>query len=115
MSLSTQVLDTTTGEPASGMAVSLWQSVAIEGEAPAEGAWTLVTEGRTNEDGRIDAWPVWEEVYRLVFATGPWWAERGMPALYPEVVVTFAVTDRATHYHVPLLAGPFAYTTYRER
>ena len=34
-----------------------------------------------------------------------------VPAFYPEVTVTFTVTDG--HFHVPLLLSPFAYFTYR--
>jgi 5-hydroxyisourate hydrolase len=32
---------------------------------------------------------------------------------YPEVVVVFETTPDEAHYHVPLLLGPFGYTTYR--
>jgi 5-hydroxyisourate hydrolase len=113
MSLSTHVLDATTGSPAGDLAVSLWQSAAVEGESPAEGAWSLIAEGRTDADGRIKGWTVHDGIYRLVFATGPWWAARGVVAFHPEAVVTFTVADPGTHHHVPLLASPFAYTTYR--
>jgi len=34
-------------------------------------------------------------------------------AFYPEVAVAFDITDAAAHYHVPLLLGPFAFSTYR--
>jgi 5-hydroxyisourate hydrolase len=113
MSLSTHVLDATSGSPAAGLAASLWESAAVEGESPAEGAWTLVAEARTDADGRIKGWMVHQGIYRLVFATGPWWAERGSTAFHPEVVVTFTVVDPGVHHHVPLLLSPYAYTTYR--
>jgi 5-hydroxyisourate hydrolase len=29
------------------------------------------------------------------------------------VAVTFVVDDAQSHYHVPLLLSPFAYSTYR--
>jgi 5-hydroxyisourate hydrolase len=45
-------------------------------------------------------------VHRLVFDTGD-------HAFYPEVAVTFRITDPDEHHHVPLLLSPFAYTTYR--
>jgi 5-hydroxyisourate hydrolase len=48
-----------------------------------------------------------------VFATGPWFAAQGLHAFYPEVVVTFTVTDPREHHHVPLLLSPYAYSTYR--
>jgi 5-hydroxyisourate hydrolase len=50
-------------------------------------------------------------VHRLRFDTGAWFGDR--PAFYPEVVVTFTVTDPAAHHHVPLLLSPYAYSTYR--
>ena len=48
-----------------------------------------------------------------MFATGPWFAEQGRDAFYPEVVLTFVVQEPAEHHHVPLLLSPFAYSTYR--
>lgn len=48
-------------------------------------------------------------MHRVVFDTGSYLEE----TFYPEVVVTFAVTDPAQHYHVPLLLSPYAYSTYR--
>jgi 5-hydroxyisourate hydrolase len=29
------------------------------------------------------------------------------------VVICFRIADPAEHYHVPLLLGPFSYSTYR--
>jgi 5-hydroxyisourate hydrolase len=51
--------------------------------------------------------------HRLVFATGPWFAEQGRDAFYPEVSLAFVVHEPAEHHHVPLLLAPFAYSTYR--
>ncbi len=52
-------------------------------------------------------------VYRLTFASGAYFGARGSATFYPEVTVTFEVTARGEHYHVPLLLSPFAYSTYR--
>ncbi|HWH81113.1 MAG TPA: hydroxyisourate hydrolase, partial [Burkholderiaceae bacterium] len=35
------------------------------------------------------------------------------PPFLDEVPLEFGVADAAAHYHVPLLASPFAYSTYR--
>ena len=59
--------------------------------------------------------------YRLVFDTGSYLARRSGGsgdgthggAFFPEVAVTFAVSDGRQHYHVPLLLSPFGYATYR--
>ncbi|MFI5955079.1 hydroxyisourate hydrolase [Cryptosporangium sp. NPDC051539] len=101
MTLSTHVLDAVNGTPATDLRVS-WYS------GP-----SLVATRRTDADGRIREWGAVLEpgIHRLVFATGEWFADR--PAFYPEVTVTFEVTDASAHHHVPLLLSPFAYSTYR--
>lgn len=103
MSVSTHVLDSVLGRPAAGIAVRL-----LAGE-------DVVAEGVTDRDGRCrltDAATA-AGTHRLVFATGPWFAEQGRAAFYPEVVLTFVVQEPGDHHHVPLLLAPFAYSTYR--
>lgn len=105
--LSTHVLDSTTGRPAEGMGVAL--------EAAAGSGWEQLGHGRTDADGRLRDWggpPIGPGTHRLVFATGAWFAQRGQACFYPEVTITFAVVD-AGHHHVPLLLAPYAYSTYR--
>ena len=102
-SLSTHVLDTSTGRPAAGLRVTL---------ESADGS--VLAEGLTDDDGRIGALAadLVAEDHVLRFDTGAWFAARGTAAFYPEVVVTFAVRDDE-HHHVPLLLSPFGYSTYR--
>ena len=103
MSISTHVLDSVTGRPAEGMAV-----VLLAGD-------TLLAEGVTDADGRrrLAEGDTARGAHRLVFATGPWSKRHGRETFYPEVVLTFAVTDSSAHHHVPLLLAPFGYSTYR--
>ena len=103
MSVSTHVLDSVAGRPASGIAVRLFA-----GE-------DLLAEGVTDRDGRcrLIEGATAAGTHRLVFATGPWFAGRGVDAFYPEVVLTVAVLEPGEHHHVPLLLAPFAYSTYR--
>lgn len=103
MSLSTHVLDATTGRPAAGVAVRLTRGADLLAEA--------VTDG----DGRArDAFPdLAAGAHTLTFDTGGYFAASGQQGFYPEVAITFAVTDPGTHHHVPLLLSPFAYSTYR--
>ncbi len=106
MSISTHVLDASLGSPAAGIAVTL--DARPDGAA----AWTEVESGRTDVDGRhrfAAATPA--GAYRLTFATGGYFTARATAAFYPEVVLTFTVTEG--HFHVPLLLSPFAYSTYR--
>lgn len=100
MSLSTHVLDAVSGRPAVGVAVRLERDGAVLAAA------TTDTDGRARPTDDLPA-----GTYRLVFDTGAWFGDR--PHFYPEVVVTFFVTDPAAHHHVPLLLSPFAYSTYR--
>ena len=102
-SLSTHVLDTTSGRPAAGLRITL---------ESADGS--VLAEGLTDDDGRIGdlAADLAAEDHVLRFDTGAWFAAQGVAAFYPEVVVTFAV-GHDEHYHVPLLLNPFGYSTYR--
>ncbi len=109
MTLSTHVLDATTGRPAAGVQVRLERG---------GGGWVPASQGQTDADGRLrlsgDAGAEFEPgVYRITFATGAYFLARGRASFYPEVTVTFEMTERGGHYHVPLLLSPFAYTTYR--
>jgi 5-hydroxyisourate hydrolase len=100
--VTTHVLDTATGRPAKGIAVRF---ETAEGKP--------IAEGRTDDDGRIrDLGPETLDpgVYRLVFDTG---AHLGPDAFFPEVALTFRISDGTAHHHVPLLLSPFAYSTYR--
>jgi 5-hydroxyisourate hydrolase len=99
MSLSTHVLDTSTGRPAVGLAVRLESVAGVE-----------LASGVTDTDGRLHLPAVEAGTYRLVFATGAWFT---VAALYPRVCVEFIVRDAEEHHHVPLLLSPFGYSTYR--
>lgn len=101
-SLSTHVLDTSEGGPATGLAVTLERSV--------DGAWQHVGRGVTDEDGRVAALgaALGSGIYRLVFATGDYGGH-----FYPEVHLVVDLDGSEEHYHLPVLLSPFGYTTYR--
>jgi 5-hydroxyisourate hydrolase len=112
VSLSTHVLDAALGRPARDVPVVLWRL--------AGGGWTRCAEGRTDADGRLrpvdDAGrevDLERSVYRLDFDTAAYFSATGQAGFYPQVSVTFEVTDPGSHHHVPLLLSPFAYSTYR--
>ena len=111
MTLSTHVLDATTGRPAAGVQVRL--------ERGDDSGWVPAGAGQTDADGRLrlagqagdaDFEP---GVYRITFGTGAYFTALGSASFYPEVTITFEMTARDEHYHVPLLLSPFAYSTYR--
>ncbi|OXM65760.1 MULTISPECIES: hydroxyisourate hydrolase [Amycolatopsis] len=100
--VTTHVLDTAAGRPAAGVPVRL-----------ETGDGTPIARGRTDDDGRIrDLGPdeLDPGVYRLVFDTG---AHLGPDAFFPEVTVSFRISDGTQHHHVPVLLSPFSYSTYR--
>ncbi|GAA1059312.1 hydroxyisourate hydrolase [Agromyces bracchium] len=110
--ITTHVLDATTGRPAEGVAVAL---AARDGGDDGDG-WRELDTAVTDADGRVsrigpDDLPAGD--YRLRFDTAAWFAARGTPTFYPEVVLTFHVADDGRHVHAPLLLSPFAYSTYR--
>jgi len=111
VTLSTHVLDATTGRPAAGVEIRL--------ERGEDGGWAPASRGQTDADGRLrlagDGGRTEFEpgVYRITFGTGSYFAARGAASFYPEVTITFEITDRDEHYHVPLLLSPYAYSTYR--
>jgi 5-hydroxyisourate hydrolase len=99
-------LDATSGVPAFGVAVTV--------ESRVDDVWQRTAEGSTDADGRIrELGAPGAGVHRISFDTGGYFARSGVRAFYPEVSVTFEITDADAHHHVPLLLSPFAYSTYR--
>ena len=114
--LTTHVLDTTRGCPASNMTIELWRL------DPEGSDHRLLKTVCTNADGRTDG-PllVSDEVvvgiYELVFAVGEYFAaQTGTNTRFPfldRVPIRFGIADPTAHYHVPLITSPWAYSTYR--
>ncbi len=115
MGLSTHVLDTTIGAPASGMEVCLYTT---QGQAATlVKQFTLNTDGR-NPDGLLyDNASLKTGTYRLVFDVAGYFKARGavlpQPNFLSLVTIDFGVADVSAHYHVPLLVSPWSYSTYR--
>lgn len=114
--LTTHVLDTAHGKPAAGMTIALWRVDEQSGEK------TLLKTTMTNQDGRTDTPLLVDQelrsgVYELVFAVGDYFAKVStQPQAVPFlnlVPIQFGIADATTHYHVPLLTSPWAYSTYR--
>ncbi len=100
--LSTHVLDTSSGKPASGVRVQLYQGDRQIGAGLTDSdgrCQNLLAQGQTLDPG----------VYRIVFDITALFPD----GLYPEVTVSFKVSAEVAHYHIPLLISPFGYTTYR--
>ena len=113
--LSTHVLDTMNGCPAAGMAVTLQR---LGGGKP-----VTLASFKLNDDGRhgggplLDAHSMAAGRYRLLFEVAAYFRARGVdlpePPFIDVVQLDFGIADAAGHYHVPLLASPWAYSTYK--
>ena len=103
--LSSHVLDTTLGQPAQGIALTL---TLPDGS-------TL--SGETDNDGRFKNWGVEDGfpagVYTLRFHCKPYLVETHGNSFYPHIDITFELDENGGHYHVPLLISPFGFSSYR--
>ena len=112
--LTTHVLDTARGTPGAAMKIEFYR-LEPDGRS-------LLKSVVTNDDGRTDA-PLLEGgdftagTYELVFHVGDYFRAVGEPISDPpfldEVPIRVSLADTDSHYHVPLLASPWSYATYR--
>ena len=103
--LTTHVLDTMRGIPATGMTIELWSLDQSK----------MLKSVQTNSDGRVDGPLMTGEQmnpgsYELIFFVGDYLGER---RFLDRVPVRFVISDATAKYHVPLLVSPWSYTTYR--
>ncbi len=112
--LTTHVLDTANGQPAAGMRFTLHR---LNGDER-----TQLLSGLTNADGRFDQALLEGEaltpgLYELVFASADYFRACGNelpdPPFLDLISLSFGIADADSHYHVPLLVSPWAYSTYR--
>jgi 5-hydroxyisourate hydrolase len=113
--LSTHVLDTVEGKPAADVVIDLDM-------LEPNGAWRRLKRVTTDADGRTDE-PLLSGAefrvgsYMLTFHIGAYFKAQGAeladPPFLDQVPLRFSVADAGSHYHVPLLATPWSYSTYR--
>ncbi len=107
--LTTHVLDTARGRPASGLRIDVFAL---------DDGRRFIKSVTTNDDGRADV-PLLEGdtfragEYELLFHAGDYFKTGAAPPFLNHVPVRFGIADPAQHYHVPLLLSPFSYSTYR--
>ncbi len=107
--ITTHVLDTSRGLPATGIAITLFQKK--------DGEWHSLAKGATDSDGRISDLLSQDAIlepseYKLLFETAAYYEALKEKTFYPAVEIIFGIEDSA-HYHVPLLLSAFGYSTYR--
>ncbi|PYH86075.1 Hydroxyisourate hydrolase [Aspergillus uvarum CBS 121591] len=132
------VLNTLTGTPAANLPVTLTLLSSPTGAAQEPPTFRATT----NADGRVAIWeplttsssqaqsvpailaalPASDSKtnWAVRFEVGPWYEAQGVESFWPEVEVKFTVKGRGKdgeegwrHYHVPVLLGPWNYSTYR--
>ena len=111
--LTTHVLDTARGCPASGLEIELYR---LDGDTREQ-----VATATTNADGRTDG-PILPDgafrtgTYELIFHAGAYLdaagIDSGSPRFLDVIPIRFGMSDD-DHYHVPLLLSPYNYSTYR--
>ncbi|GAM82532.1 hypothetical protein ANO11243_005140 [Dothideomycetidae sp. 11243] len=123
-------LDTTTGRPAAGIKVEL---VLDEPSIASNQSLSAPMHATTNNDGRIAVWvgssPTTalspDELvsqaaphlsgerlrWKLLFHTEEYYGPG--KTFFPHVEIPFYTDFAKSHFHVPLLLGPWSYTTYR--
>ncbi|KIW75308.1 hydroxyisourate hydrolase [Fonsecaea pedrosoi CBS 271.37] len=120
------VLNTLSGTPAAGLKATLTLLLSNNNTSSQPAVSFAAV---TNEDGRVKEWEksagrsvsdVLEGyshgeriAWSIKFEVGPWYEEKGVESFWPEVEVKFYVKKGERHYHVPVLVGPWTYTTYR--
>ena len=111
--LTTHILDTARGCPAKGVSIDLFK---LDGESRIH-----MTSTTTNDDGRTNS-PIIPKgelevgTYELVFKIGDYFKGHAPESDNPfidVVPIRFGIDDATSHYHVPLLASPFSFSTYR--
>jgi 5-hydroxyisourate hydrolase len=107
--ITSHILDTTKGKPATGVTIILYQGGNDE--------WNEIARGVTNQDGRIkdllsSDFTLQIGIYKMRFETKDYFDKTSTATFYPYVEIVFDL-QTVEHYHIPLLLNPFGYSTYR--
>lgn len=103
--VSTHILDTAAGRPAAGIPATL-EDVASE---------KVLGRGTTDADGRVarlNDEPLAPGDYRVVLDLAEHWEREQGAVFHPSIAVHVRLDGAREHYHVPVLASPYSYTTY---
>ena len=126
------VLNTLSGTPASNLKATL---TLLSSTDPSSGQGAAIQPALsfhavTNEDGRVKEWEATSDgqtpasilegfeqgdkvPWSIKFEIGAWYEGQNIDCFWPEIEVKFYVKKGERHYHVPVLVGPWTYTTYR--
>jgi 5-hydroxyisourate hydrolase len=125
------VLNTLSGTPASSLPATL--SLLTPPTTTTSPQPVVSFHATTDGDGRVKEWSPssaaagHQSVHELLedykqgekvpfsikFAVGQWYEDQGVESFWPEVEVKFYVKKGERHYHVPVLLGPWNFSSYR--
>lgn len=110
--LTTHVLDAVRGGGAEGVVITLHRLNMEEAD--------LISTATTRANGRaelLDGAAMLAGDYEITFAVGDYFRKHDTslsdPSFFDDVTVRFIIPDDTLHYHVPLIASPWTYSTYR--
>jgi len=101
--LTTHVLDTARGCPASFMRVDLCAGDERATVTLDAGGRAVLLEGEFFRPGD----------YEILFHAGDYQLHYGAAAFFNIIPIRFTITDAGQHYHIPLVLSPYGYSTYR--
>ena len=129
------VLNTLTGTPAANLTCKLTLLSPLPSNRNSQRrSFTQILlpaefSARTDADGRVRGWDPTQShnltetlaefkdgeriAWSIKFEVGEWYGKQGVESFWPEIEVKFFVRKGERHYHVPVLVGPWTYTTYR--
>ena len=102
--ITTQVFDSTLGQPAARVPVELDFFITGHG-------WRQIGQGLTSNDGRIADFgePHAAGIYRLVYDVAAYTPE----SFFPSITITIEVREPPEPSHMVLLLSAYSYSTYR--
>lgn len=108
--ISTHILDTILGKPASHVQVQL--------EIFENDRWSVLAKTQTNADGRIGNFldaskETAAGTYRITFELEEYHARMQRQPFYPYVHIVFQIDQPFENFHIPLILNGFGYSTYR--
>jgi 5-hydroxyisourate hydrolase len=117
MAISIEITDIAKGCPAVAVAAVLEIYLG-------EGDFEQVQFGETDAQGRIENLmpedigleglkPNQAITLRLTLDTGAYFDKQGVKAFYPYLPIIFHVNDLHTNTHLPVMIGPFGYSTHK--
>ena len=106
--ISTHILNTSLGVPALGIP-------GVIERLEAGGQWLKVGAGTSDADGRIgqlNGMPVAPGDFRITLDTADYFQTALGAVFYPSIVLSVRLDGSRSHYHLPVLASTYSYTTY---